>query len=191
MNFSHSMYLPCSRYALAHIISAPKLDHGWAKACTRASCIQMKLFGPEYQVFWSSCFDQQRGQKKLLDILSWFLAWKKLHDQHVAKEEANEYNYFAYETWFCIKLLLLRHVSVIQLYCIGKGVSIRRRSMNTDCVEWFFADARQMVAGSTNKLTARIANHANKKASAFNAAKCNLGGNNKTGEDYFGRSKRY
>jgi len=130
-------------------------------------------------------------QEKILGILSWFSGWKKLHDQLVAKKEADESNFFADETWFCIKSLLVGHVAVIQLYCIGKCVSIRPRSMNTDCVEWFFADARQMVAGSTNKLTARTANHAGKKANAFNAAKCNLGGNNKSGEDNFGRSKRY
>ena len=130
-------------------------------------------------------------QQKLLDTLSWFSGWKKLHDERVAKGEADEYNFFANETWFCIKSLLLGHVATIQLYCIEKGESIRPRSMNTDCVEWFFADARQMVAGSTNKLTARTANHAGKKSNAFNAAKCNLAGNNATGESNFGRSKRY
>jgi hypothetical protein len=41
--------------------------------------------------------------------------------------------------------------------------------MNTNTVEWFFGDDWQMVGGSTNKLTAAGFDHANKKASPFNA----------------------
>ena len=41
-------------------------------------------------------------QKKLLDILTWFSAWKKLHDARVGKEEADEFNVFANGTYFCI-----------------------------------------------------------------------------------------
>ncbi len=50
--------------------------------------------------------------------------------------------------------------------------------MNTDTVEWFFGDARQMVGGSTNKLTVAGFERASKKASTFNAAKFSLVGNN-------------
>ena len=63
--------------------------------------------------------------------------------------------------------------------------------MNTDTVEWHFADARQMVGGSTNKLTAAAFDQADKKASTFNAAKFALGGNNKTGDNPFGRKEQF
>jgi len=35
-----------------------------------------------------------------------------------------------------------------------KGESISLQTLNTDTVEWFFGDARQMAGGSSNKLTA-------------------------------------
>jgi hypothetical protein len=52
-------------------------------------------------------------------------------------------------------------------------------------------DARQMVGGSTNKLTAAGFNRADKKASTFNAAKFYLVGNNSTGANMFGRNKKF
>jgi hypothetical protein len=61
--------------------------------------------------------------------------------------------------------------------------------MNTDTVEWFFGDARQMVGGSTNKLTAAGFDRADKKASTFNAAKFSLVGNNSAGANMFSRNK--
>lgn len=130
-------------------------------------------------------------QSMLLDILNWFTKWRKLHDQLVKEGKANEYNFFADETWFCIRALLLGHVAAIQIYCVEKGMSINPRAMNTDTVEWFFGDARQMVGGSTNKMTAAGMDRADKKANTFNAAKFRLVGNNSTGENYFGRQKRY
>ena len=78
--------------------------------------------------------------------------------------------FFANETWFCIKSLLLGHAAVIQIYCVIKGESISPWTMNTDTVECLFGDARQMVSGSTNKLTAAGFDRADKKASTFNAA---------------------
>ena len=75
-----------------------------------------------------------------------------------------------YETWFCIKSLLLAHITVIQIYCVMKGESISPRTMNTDTVEWFFGDAWQMVGGSTNKLTVTWFDQADKKASTFQHA---------------------
>jgi hypothetical protein len=63
--------------------------------------------------------------------------------------------------------------------------------MNTDTVEWFFGNVRQMVGGSTNKMTARTFNRAEKQASTFNAAKFPLAGNNSTGANLFGRKKQH
>jgi hypothetical protein len=77
-------------------------------------------------------------QTCLLDTLVWFSRWKELHDERVRVKLATEYNFFANKTWFCIKSLLLAHITVIQLYCVMKGESISPRLMNTDTVEWFF-----------------------------------------------------
>jgi hypothetical protein len=57
------------------------------------------------------------------------------------------------------------------------------RVINTDVVEWFFGDARSMVGGSTNKLRAKAADAADRKAGAFNRGKHGVLGNNKSGED--------
>ena len=48
-----------------------------------------------------------------------------------------------------------------------------------------------MVGGSTNKLTAAGFDHADKKASTFSSAKFSLVGNNSTGDNIFGRNKRF
>ena len=128
-------------------------------------------------------------QTSLLETLAWFSRWKELHDKRVKEKHATEYNFFANETWFCIKSLLLGHVAVMHIYCVIKGESISPRTMNTDTVEWFFGDARQMVGGSTNKLTAAGFDRADKKASTFNAAKFSLVGSNSTGDNIFGRNK--
>jgi hypothetical protein len=48
-----------------------------------------------------------------------------------------------------------------------------------------------MVGGSTNKLTAAGFNRADKKESTFNATKFSLVGNNSTGDNIFGRNKRF
>ncbi len=50
----------------------------------------------------------------------------------------------------------------IQIYCDEQGESVMSQTMSTDTVEWFFRDARQMVGGSTNKMTARTFNRAEK-----------------------------
>jgi hypothetical protein len=106
-----------------------------------------------------------------------------LHDKRVKEKHATEYSFFADETLFCIKSLLLGHVAVMHIYCVIKGKSISPRTMNTDTVECFFGDARQMVGGSTNKLTAAGFDCADKKASTFNAANFSLAGNNLTGDN--------
>ena len=100
---------------------------------------------------------------------------------------ATEYNFFANETWFCIKSLLLAHITIIQIYCGMKGKSISPRTMNTDTVECCVRDARQMVGSSTNKLTVAGFDRADKKASTFNAAKLSLS----TGANMFGRNKKF
>jgi hypothetical protein len=91
-------------------------------------------------------------------------------------EACHRIQFFANETWFCIKSLLLGHVAVMHIYCVIKGESISPWTMNTDTVECF-GDARQMCGGSTNKLTAAGFDRAD-KASTFNAAKFYLVGNN-------------
>ncbi len=48
-----------------------------------------------------------------------------------------------------------------------------------------------MDGGSTNKLTAAGFDRADKKASTFNAAKFSLVSNNSTGDNIFGRNKRF
>ena len=80
---------------------------------------------------------------------------------------------------------------MIEMYYIQQKEEIRPRSMNTDIVEWTFGNERQMVGGSHNKLTVLGFNRGDKKSNAFNAAKCRLVGNNKTGEIFFKRAKRH
>ena len=94
-----------------------------------------------------------------------------MHDKRVKEKHATKYIFFANETWFCIKSLLLGHVAVMYIYCVIKGESISLWTMNTDMVEWFFGDTRQMVGCSTNKLIVAGFDRADKKASTFNAAK--------------------
>jgi hypothetical protein len=132
-----------------------------------------------------------KRQTILLKALDFFCRWKELHDENVERGEATAFNFFADETWFCINALLLSHITAIQIYCVEGGKSINPRTMNTDTVEWHFADARQMVGGSTNQLTAGAFDDADKKASTFNAAKFALRGNNKTGDNLFGRKDRF
>ena len=55
--------------------------------------------------------------------------------------------------------------------------------INTDVVEWFFGDAWSMVGGATNKLRAKAANAADRKAGAFNRGRHGVVGNNKSGTD--------
>ena len=98
---------------------------------------------------------------------------------------------FTSETWFCIPSLLLAHVIAIELYYIERGEKINPWSLNTDVVEWYFGDGRQMVGGSTNNITARQQDHAGFNANACNTGKHNVVGNNKTGQDLFGRQKRF
>ena len=63
--------------------------------------------------------------------------------------------------------------------------------MNTDTVEWHFGNSRQMVPGSSNTLTAAGWDNAARKASAFNASKMALVGNNSSGENPFRRNKKF
>ena len=130
-------------------------------------------------------------QSCLLDTLVWFAKWKELYDERVRMKLATEFNFFANETWFCIKSLLLAHITVIQIYCVSKGQCVSPQKMNTDTVKCFFLDARQMVGGSTNKLMAAGFDRADKKASTFNAAKFSLVGNISAGANMFGRNKKF
>ncbi len=63
--------------------------------------------------------------------------------------------------------------------------------MNIDTVEWHFGNARQMVPGSSNMLTAAGRDNASRKAGAFNASKMTLVGNNSSGENLFIRNTKF
>jgi hypothetical protein len=52
-------------------------------------------------------------------------------------------------------------------------------------------DARQMVGGSSNKLTAAGFDRADKKASTFNHANFSLVGNNSARHNVFGMNQRF
>ena len=82
-------------------------------------------------------------------------------------------------------------VSMIDMYYIQLKEETRSRSMSTDTVEWEFGNGRQIVGGSHNKLTALGFDRSDKKSNVFNAAKCRLVGNNKTGKNFFKRAKRH
>jgi hypothetical protein len=130
-------------------------------------------------------------QMRLLSILEYFSRWKSKHDEQVFAGLATKYNFFADETWFCIRSLLLSHVTAIQIYCVENSKSINPRTMNTDMVEWHFGNSRQMVPGSSNMLTAAGWVNAARKTSAFNASKMALVGNNSSGENPFSRNKKF
>lgn len=115
----------------------------------------------------------------LLDVLKWFSDWKANHDERVRLRKATKYNFFADQTWFCIRALILANVAMIYTYCQVKKEKLDPRSLTTDPVEHFFGDARQMVGGSTSALNASQMNQAAHKAGAFNEARSNLVGNNK------------
>ena len=63
--------------------------------------------------------------------------------------------------------------------------------MNTDMVEWHFGNARQMVPGSSNTLTAAGWDNAARKTSAFNGSKMVLVGNSASGENLFSRYTKF
>ncbi len=91
-----------------------------------------------------------KRQRRLLrlSIVEYFSRWKFKHDERVIAGLATKYNFFAEETWFCIRSLLLGHATVIQIYCVENSKSINPHTMNTDMVEWHFENARQMKPGS-------------------------------------------
>jgi hypothetical protein len=64
---------------------------------------------------------------------------KEIEQQAGEDELLDGVHFFANETWFCIQLLLLAHVTVIQMHCVSKGnESISPQTMNTDIVECFW-----------------------------------------------------
>ena len=130
-------------------------------------------------------------QVKLLSTLNWFSKWKKSHDAKVLSEDATEFNFFADETWFCIRALILAHVGAISIYCVLKRVSINPKKMNTDAVEWFFGDVRQFIPGSTNKVGAKGMGHGASKASACTNGRHLVHGNNKKAADALCRPKKH
>jgi hypothetical protein len=143
-------------------------------------------------IHWSSVVDICNGQDRphspvknvveqqtqFMQTMNWFPNWRALHNKRVRDECASKFIFFADKTLFCIKSLLPGHVTGIKIFCIGNGKKITPRTMNTDTIEWHFRNARQMVDGSTNKLTAASFDSADKKASTFNAANMAINGNN-------------
>ena len=113
-----------------------------------------------------------------------------MHDKNVLQGVATEYKFFANETWFCIKALLLAHVGAILLFCIDMKVSINPRVMNTDKVEHFSGDDRQFIGGSTEKMSARGLRYAAARLTACNNGRHNVHGNNKTAK-HLNRQKRF
>jgi hypothetical protein len=105
--------------------------------------------------------------------------WKRSTQLHI---------FFANETWFASSHCCW---ATLPKFSVMKGESISPRTMNTDTVECFFGDARQMLGGSSNKLTAAGFDRVDKKASMFNHARFSLVGNNSTGHNVFGRNKRF
>ena len=91
----------------------------------------------------------------------------KTHDERVDIGKATDYICFAGETWKCIRLLILAHSCIIQLYCINNNTTVNLYVINTDVVEWFFGNTRSMVRESTNKLRAKAAAAADRKVGAF------------------------
>jgi hypothetical protein len=53
----------------------------------------------------------------------------------VKEKQSMDTFFLAEKTWFCIKSLLLAHITVIKIYCVLKGKSINPQTMNTNTVE--------------------------------------------------------
>jgi len=116
-------------------------------------------------------------QKELLDTLAWFWNWRKNHDERVKEEKGTEYNFFADATWMCIQRLLLGLVVLIEDLCIRKGQTIVPRRLNTDDLENHFANCRQFVGGSHDKLTVKGWMAAHAKASKYSLTMAKKGNN--------------
>lgn len=119
-------------------------------------------------------------------------SWKACHNKEVANGTKTEYNFFAAETWKCIQLLILSHVVVIQIYCLDQKISINPRTLNTDCVEHHFGDARQFAGGSTSRLSGLQFDYADFLSGISVQAKFEAVGNNRTAPaKYFSRPARF
>ena len=124
-------------------------------------------------------------QEELLKLLTWLTNWHNDHEEAVKQGMRTEYNFFADETWKCMQMLLLGHVSLIQLYCINRGMTIDPRAINTDPVEHHFGNGRQMVGGSTNSMTTSAWGHSDAKSGLAKTANYSNVGNNRHAEDHF------
>ena len=118
-------------------------------------------------------------QEELLTTLSWLTVWKQDHDQRVEDGINTIYNFFAPETWNCMQMLILSHVVVIEYWCIGKGMKVNPRVLNTDPVEHHFGNCRQMVGGSHAGLNVMGFDQGDTKSGLVKAANYNNVGNNK------------
>jgi hypothetical protein len=106
-------------------------------------------------------------QRELLSILDWFWGWRNNHDERMEKKKATEYNFLADVTWKCLQRLILGMVVIIEELCIKKGESIVPRRLNTDDLENHFANCRQFVGGSHDKLTTKGWMAAHAKAAKY------------------------
>ncbi|KAL7549851.1 hypothetical protein ACHAWF_013111 [Thalassiosira exigua] len=92
-------------------------------------------------------------QEELLEILNWLTKWQHPHKAMVEEGERTEWNFFADETWNCMKMLIMSNVLVIQYHCIERKFIINPRSMLTDSCENHFGNVRQCQAGSRTAVT--------------------------------------
>ena len=62
----------------------------------------------------------------LCDVLRWFTNWKNMHKTVMLDDNSlnTEYNFFANETWFCSRALLLSHIGAIQMYSINEDEKV-------------------------------------------------------------------
>ena len=204
-HFEKDQYSRMKVYLAAQVLSNSVVE--MIKSATRDASIKLSLSKPKYRRLiefiekMDALVDLCNGrdgknfsptnardkQKELLSILAWFSDWEKDHKDMVKKEKADEYNFFAPSTWKCIQRLILGLCVMIEELCIKKQRTIVPRRLNTDDLENHFANCRQFVGGSHDKLTCRgwLAAHA--KASKF---KFGSRGNNAF-SPLFARRKRY
>lgn len=118
-------------------------------------------------------------QVELLKIMKRLSEWQKDHAARVAEGTRTKWNFFADETWNCIKMLISSHLVLIEVYCIGKGMEVDPHRFTTDPCEHHFGNARQCVGGSTHALTASAHQQSDNKASLAEEANYAAVGNNR------------
>mmetsp|Transcript_39330 Transcript_39330/g.80623 ORF Transcript_39330/g.80623 Transcript_39330/m.80623 type:complete len:151 (-) Transcript_39330:44-496(-) len=126
---------------------------------------------------------------EIMDVLAWFWQWRRNHDERIKMKKGTEFNFFADATWSCIQRLLLGLAVMIEDLCIKKGETIVPRRLNTDDLENHFANCRQFVGGSHDKLSAKTWMAAHAKAAKFSLSMIKRGNN--AFAPIFARKKRF